>query len=64
MNDINKTIKHFQSLQRRYIKTHQDESCQRVEDALEALKFYKSVHEGTVKLFGTWKVLDKDGDID
>ena len=64
MNDINKTVKHFQSLQRRYIKTHQGESCPRLEDALEALKFYKGVHEGTVKLFGDWKVLDKDGNTD
>ena len=37
MNDINKTIKHFESLQKRYTIQHNGKMCERVTDALEAL---------------------------
>lgn len=37
MNDINKTIKHFESLQKRYTTQHNGKMCERVADALEAL---------------------------
>lgn len=37
MNDINKTIKHFESLQKRYTTQHNGQMCDRVNDALEAL---------------------------
>lgn len=61
MYDLNKTIKHFQSLQKRYTKTHQGEACERVADALEALNFYKGITGREEKLFGKWyKITDKD----
>lgn len=41
MNDINKTIKHFESLQKRYTTQHNGQMCERVADALEALNFFK-----------------------
>jgi hypothetical protein len=41
MKDINKTIKHFESLQKRYTTQHNGQMCERVEDALEALHYYK-----------------------
>ena len=41
MYDIDKTIKHFTSLQKRYTTEHNGKACERVEDALEALRFYK-----------------------
>lgn len=41
MKDINKTIKHFESLQKRYITQHNGQMCERVEDALEALHYYR-----------------------
>ena len=41
MNDIDKTIKHFQSLQKRYITQHNGKMCERVADALEALERFK-----------------------
>ena len=37
MNNINKTIKHFESLQKRYTTQHNGQMCERVADALEAL---------------------------
>jgi len=40
MNDIDKTIKHFEGLQKRYQKQHNGKMCERVEDALEVLKAY------------------------
>ena len=42
MNDINKTIKHFKSLQKRYTTQHNGQMCERVADALEALYCFKS----------------------
>lgn len=42
MNDINKTIKHFESLQKRYTTQHNGQMCERVADALKALYFFKS----------------------
>ncbi len=42
MNDINKTIKHFESLQKRYTTQHNGQMCERVADALEALYCFKS----------------------
>lgn len=42
MNDINKTIKHFESLQKRYTTQHNGQMCEKVADALEALYHYKS----------------------
>ena len=41
MNDINKTIKHFESLQKRYTTQHNGQMCERVSDALEALYRFK-----------------------
>ena len=41
MNDINKTIKHFESLQKRYTTQHNGKMCERVADALEALERFK-----------------------
>ena len=41
MNDINKTIKHFESLQKRYTTQHNGQMCERVDDALEALYRFK-----------------------
>lgn len=43
MNDLEKTIKHFESLQKRYTTQHNGKMCKRVADALEALNFYKMV---------------------
>jgi hypothetical protein len=42
MNDINKTIKHFESLQKRYATQHNGQMCERVSDALEALHCFKN----------------------
>lgn len=42
MNDINKTIKHFESLQKRYTTQHNGQMCERVADALEALYCFKN----------------------
>lgn len=42
MNDINKTIKHFKSLQKRYTTQHNGQMCERVADALEALYCFKN----------------------
>lgn len=43
MNDINKTIKHFESQQKRYKTQHGGKSCERIEDALEALRWIYSL---------------------
>ena len=40
MNDLSKTIKHFESLQKRYTTQHNGKMCERVADALEALRAY------------------------
>ena len=48
MNDINKTIKHFESLQKRYMTQHNNQMCERVADALEALEYFK--HHVTVTI--------------
>lgn len=48
MNDINKTIKHFESLQKRYTTQHNGQMCERVADALEALYFFKSMEQNGV----------------
>ena len=53
MNDINKTIKHFESLQKRYITQHNGQMCERVADALEALYQLKSQQDYFEKMFGT-----------
>lgn len=42
MNNINKTIKHFESLQKRYTTQHNGQMCERVADALEALYRFQS----------------------
>ena len=42
MNNINKTIKHFESLQKRYTTQHNGQMCERVADALEALYCFKN----------------------
>lgn len=41
MKDIDKTIKHFEALQKRYQTQHNGKMCERVADALEALNAYK-----------------------
>lgn len=53
MNNINKTIKHFESLQKRYTTQHNGQMCERVADALEALYFFKSKEDDLKKMFGT-----------
>ena len=55
MNDINKTIKHFESLQKRYFTQHNGQMCERVADALEALYRFKSQEEFFKKYFGLSK---------
>ena len=45
MNDLAKTIKHFESLQKRYTTEHNGQMCERVADALEALYQVKSQEE-------------------
>lgn len=42
MNNIDETIKHFESLQKRYATQHNGQMCERVADALEALYHFKS----------------------
>ena len=51
MNDINKTIKHFESLQKRYTTQHNGQMCERVADALEALYQLKSQQDYFEKMF-------------
>lgn len=48
MNDINKTIKHFESLQKRYTTQHNGQMCERVADALDALYCFKSMEQNGV----------------
>lgn len=52
MNDLTKTIKHFESLQKRYTTEHNGQMCERVADALEALYQVKSQEEYFEKMFG------------
>lgn len=53
MNNINKTIKHFESLQKRYTTQHNGQMCERVADALEALYHFQSQEDFLKKMFGT-----------
>ena len=53
MNDLNKTIKHFESLQKRYTTQHNGQMCERVADALEALYQCKSQQDYFDRMFGT-----------
>ena len=55
MNDINKTIKYFESLQKRYFNQHNGQMCERVADALEALYRFKSQEDFFKKYFGLSK---------
>lgn len=48
-NDINDSIRHFEGLQKRYMKTHNGKMCSRVEDALTSMYFIKSMIESTGK---------------
>ena len=41
MKDIEKTIKHFESQQKRYKTQHDGRACERIEDALEALRHFR-----------------------
>lgn len=52
MNDINKTIKHFESLQKRYTTQHNGQMCERVADALEALYRFKKQEDFFKDMFG------------
>lgn len=52
MNDINKTIKHFESLQKRYTTQHNGQMCERVADALEALYRFKNQEDYFKTMFG------------
>lgn len=52
MHDLTKTIKHFESLQKRYTTEHNGQMCERVADALEALYQVKSQEEYFEKMFG------------
>lgn len=51
MNDINKTIKHFKSLQKRYTTEHNGQMCERVADALEVLNFFKTKEDYFGRIF-------------
>ena len=51
MNDLTKTIKHFESLQKRYTTEHNGQMCERVADALEALYQVRSQEEHFEKMF-------------
>lgn len=53
MNNINKTIKHFESLQKRYTTQHNGQMCERVADALEALYRFQSQEDFFKKML--WK---------
>jgi hypothetical protein len=64
MNNLDKTIKHFRSLQKRYTKTHQGEPCERVADALEALVFYRDIITGEKRLFGKWEKYENKPNFD
>ena len=52
MNNIDETLKHFESLQKRYATQHNGQMCERVADALEALYQVKSQEEYFEKMFG------------
>lgn len=41
MKNLTETIKHFESLQKRYTTEHNGKMCDRVQDALDALSYYK-----------------------
>ena len=53
MNNINKTIKHFESLQKRYTTQHNGQMCERVADAWEALYRFQRQEDFFKKMFGT-----------
>ena len=52
MYDLTKTIKHFESLQKRYTTEHNGQMCERVADAIEALYQLKSQEDYFEKMFG------------
>ena len=52
MYDLTKTIKHFESLQKRYTTEHNGQMCERVADALEALYQLKNQEDYFEKMFG------------
>ena len=45
MKDLEKTIKHFESQQKRYKTQHDGRTCERIEDALEALRHFRHPRE-------------------
>lgn len=45
MKDLEKTIKHFESQQKRYKTQHDGCPCERIEDALEALRHFRHPRE-------------------
>lgn len=48
-NNIDDSIKHFESLQKRYMRTHNGKMCLKVKDALTSMYFTKSMIESTRK---------------
>lgn len=58
-NDINDSIRHFESLQKRYMKTHNGKMCLRVEDALASMYFIKSIIESSG---GAEKAIEEEGE--
>ena len=48
-NDIDDSIKHFESLQKRYMRTHNGKMCLKVKDVLTSMYFTKSMIESTRK---------------
>ena len=56
MNNINKTIKHFESLQKRYTTQHNGQMCERVADALEALYRFQSQEDFLKKCLELLKI--------
>ena len=63
MNDINKTIKHFESLQKRYTTQHNGQMCERVADALEALYRFKSQEDYLKKCLRLLKISGNENSV-
>jgi len=51
-NDINKSMEYFENLKKKYIEVGNEEECQRIEDALEALYEFKIIND-TLDLYGS-----------
>lgn len=61
MHDLERTIKHFESLQKRYTTQHNGKMCERVADALEALNIYKKTMKKIEQIENLWKTMETWG---